>query len=446
VGSNPAPSATNSFHWYNTRVEDLIYRIKTQNSDLKEAEISGILHILKGSPKTSITELIRLTGLPKETVIRFMQSVSNIVGTQILTEIKTEPYKWCLLPAEQNIAELTKAFNLAISKANLKAKRNYDQFFATPETSIQKALMIKDKGMLVGKRIAILGDDDLVSIALSIIGGFTNLTVFEIDDDILTAIKVISEVMGIKNIHTVHYDAREKIKPEYLAKYDVVVTDPPYTSNGVSLFVNRAVQLLGGDKDSAGKYLFLYYGNSFKSPEKTLKVQEILGRYNLLIEDKIDKLARYHGAESIGSSSSLYILKSTPFTKALDEQSLSQPIYTFENQKEEKFPFVSHFVFKVFGVSKNVISSKVSMLKFLGRFCEAHKLKVIDQKTTVFKGQGFSFTFILGNSNLLVHTWPEHEALHIDLVTCSPIYRKEFMGKSLVDLFGASGVDVKEVE
>jgi S-adenosylmethionine/arginine decarboxylase-like enzyme len=165
-----------------------------------------------------------------------------------------------------------------------------------------------------------------------------------------------------------------------------------------------------------------------------------------LIEDKLDKFARYTGAESMGNASSLYILKTTKFTKPLDETAFSLPIYTYENQKEERFPYVSHYTAKIHGVPKNIINSRSNLLRFLGQFCVLHKLKVVDKKETKFKGMGYSFTFILGSSNLLVHTWPEYSAIHLDLVTCTPIYNKELLGANLQNLFKAANVEIREVE
>jgi S-adenosylmethionine/arginine decarboxylase-like enzyme/predicted RNA methylase len=268
----------------------------------------------------------------------------------------------------------------------------------------------------------------------------------DIDQDILAAVERINGIKGKNNIHTFVNDVRKNIRPELKGAFDVVITDPPYTKSGITLFLNRAIQLLGNTDSAEGKYIFLYYGNSFKSPEKSLKIQEVINRFNLLVEDKIEKFARYSGAESIGNASSLYILKATKFTKPIDETELSVPIYTFENQKEEKFPFVSHVVAKVYGVPDSIINSRSYMLKFLGQFCELHRLKVVDKKETRFKGNGFSFTFILSSSNLLAHTWPEHNAIHIDLVTCAPIAGKEALGANLLKLFQAKNVEIREIE
>ncbi len=439
---------------------NLIEQLKVKNSDLKNAEIEGLLFLLLSEKTLTNNELITKTGLPKETVREFIKNMANMLdksdteglkltqdGSALVTAAKPRSYGWSLLEYNTGKAtELEKQFKKFTENAAIKPKREYDQFIATSGTSVSKALVMEEKGLIRGKKIALLGDDDLLSVSLFLIGGYSGLTVFDIDQGVNTAVKAITTNLSIKNVQTATFDFRKKIKPELEGKFDVVVTDPPYTKSGVQLFINRAVQLLGKTNDYEGKYLFLYYGNSFKTPEKTLKIQDIIGRFNLLIEDKLDKFARYTGAESIGNASSLYILKTTKYTKPLDEATLSLPIYTYENQKEERFPYVSHYTVKIYGVPKNIINSRSNLLRFLGQFCELHKLKVVDKKETKFKGLGYSFTFILGNSNLLAHTWPEYSAIHLDLVTCTPVYNKELLGVNLQNLFKATNVEVREVE
>ncbi|KKS15125.1 MAG: hypothetical protein UU72_C0038G0005 [candidate division WWE3 bacterium GW2011_GWB1_41_6] len=440
-------------------MNDLVQKIKINNSDLKIAEIKGILKILSdNSVDITNSELIRLTGFPKETLRNFKSSISSLLENSdedsirlkpaIVEEIKKldlRPHKWKLYSYEQKdledrLLEIRKTYEL-------EPKREYDQFFATANTSVAKALVLRDKGLISGKNIALLGDDDLVSIVLGLMNeDHLNVTVFDIDDEILAVIERISKDLNLKNIRTVKWDVRTKLNPQFMSAFDVMMTDPPYTRNGIALFLNAGVELLGQNKGHAGKYIFLFYGNSFKSPEKTLKVQEVIADFNMVIEDKIDKFARYYGAESIGSASSLYILKATPFTHPLEEVLLTRNIYTFEEQKEEKFPFVDHYTFKIHNVPRHIVGSKKAILKVAGDFANAHRLKVLDTKVTQFRGKGLTITFVLGSSNLLLHTWPEFNAVHMDLITCSPIYNKEMMADSVVDLFKTDRIEIRRIE
>jgi S-adenosylmethionine decarboxylase len=204
--------------------------------------------------------------------------------------------------------------------------------------------------------------------------------------------------------------------------------------------------MLGKVNGFEGKYIFMCYGNSFKSPEKTLKIQELVNRFNLVVEDKIDKFSQYEGAESVGGSSSLYILKANKFTHPVDITFDAKSIYTYEKQEDEKFPFVDHVVLKVHGVTPDLLISKARMMGSMERLCKIHRFKVVNKEVSVFAGGGMTLTFVLANSNLVVHTWPEFKVLHIDLITCSPIFKKEALRDSVCEIFGTDKVECLYIE
>lgn len=439
-------------------MNNLVNQLKNHSPDFKSAEIEGLLYLLKTKVPFTNQEFVTLTGIPKETLRQFKKSIANLLedsvgdsvslnkkGKEELEKLDLQPYRWSLYPGEVSHKDSFKKVQETRNKYDINPRREYDQFLATPETSYMKSQIIVEKGMVEGKSIAFLGDDDLNALTLGILDStYKSVTVFDIDPQVLNFVKTAAEKIGLKNIETTLYDARKKLDKKFLGKFDVVVFDPPYTRSGVALFLERAVELLGSTIGYEGKYIFMYYGNSFKSPEKVLKIQEVVNRFNLVIEDKIEKFARYSGAESIGSASSLYILKANKFTHTIDFD--SNKIYTFEEQKEEKFPFVDHTVFKIFGVKSDVLKSKSRMLSVLGKLCTAHKFKVLDKKVTGFKGGGMTITFVLSNSNLVAHTWPEFGSVHLDLITCTPIYRKENLPSTISDIFGTSKIETFYIE
>jgi predicted methyltransferase len=432
----------------------LIEKLKRNNLGLSDGEIEGILFVL-----LSGGSLTKTTGLPKETLRGFKKSIASYLsdasgdgaalteeGKEELRHLGLRPYLWSfgdLMRCDKGTIE---KFTSIREEYKKRASRELDQFYALPETSVKKAQVMIARGEVVGKNIALIGDDDMVSLALILLeGGFRSLTIFDVDNDLLTFIKTKTTSMGIDNVHTVHYDCRDELKDEYSGRFDVVLTDPPYTRYGAELFLERALEMVGGGASSDRK-IFFFYGNSSRTPEKFLKIQEIIGRTNLVIEDKISNFAHYAGAESIGSASSLYILKTLPSTTVYKGIRKNRKIYTYETEKEERFPFVDHVVLKVFGVSTLLLESKRKMLGLLNDFCRTHRLRVVDTKITEFKGKGFTFVYVLSNSNLTVHTWPEHNALHVDLITCSPIFDKPSLPKTISDLFNTDAVEVNFIE
>jgi len=442
-------------------MENIIQQIKKANPDLQECEIEGLLYILKNNENLTNNKLITLTGIPKETLRRFKQSIRLLLvddksenirvskyGKELLESEDLKPHTWSL--AERFDFYLDKDIEKVKrikDKFNLEPKRRYDQFIATVETTYLKCRVLIEKGVVKGKSIVFIGDDDLNSLSLASINkDYKNIVVLDIDKDIVDFINFYASENKLKNVTAFLYDARDPLDKKFIDSFDVVVFDPPYTKVGVSLFLQRAFDLLGPVRNFESKYVFMYYGCSFKSPEKKLKVQEIINRYGFTIEDRIEKFARYSGADSIGNASSLYVLKVNSFTKSLGMS--FENIYTFEGEKvpEEKFPFVDHLVFKIFDVKKEIILSKRKLVNILESICKIHKLKVVDRKLTEFKGGGMTVSFILANSNLTVHTWPEYGSVHIDLVSCSPIFNKSELYLTLKKYFETDKIDVFFVE
>ncbi len=432
----------------------IVDTIKNCNIGLSEGEIEGILYLILNEKELTNSGLIRKTGLPKETLKRFKMAISSFLeesssekilfkqeSTSAVKEINPRPYKWSLLSYSDTTLE--DKLNKIRCKYSLESKREYDQFFATTQTSIAKVGVMTDRSDIKSKRIALLGDDDLISVVLSLSGeDYTQITVLDIDRDILRTIDEIVAEYGLKNIKTEFYDARKQLRSDLIGRFDVVVTDPPYTLAGIKLFLQRSLSLLGKEQ---GKHIYLYYGNSPKSPEKTFQIQELLGKFGLLIKERISGFARYYGAESIGSASSLYLLETSAMTKDLPEASVAE-VYTHQERHSADFPFVDHFVFRLYSVPDQVVKSKSYLQKALGSFCQCHNLKIASTQITRFSGGGYTFNYILASSNLTVHTWPEKNALHFVLVTCVPVVKQDKLYESLSSLFKTAQVEIEKID
>jgi S-adenosylmethionine/arginine decarboxylase-like enzyme len=51
-------------------------------------------------------------------------------------------------------------------------------------------------------------------------------------------------------------------------------------------------------------------------------------------------------------------------------------------------------------------------------------LHVVEKVTHKFEPIGKTFIYILSESHLAIHTWPEYKLLHLDLVTCTHVEKK----------------------
>lgn len=222
-------------------------------------------------------------------------------------------------PALERLREL-------IAKAP-QARQALDHVSATPETVLRRALLLGARFWLPGGRLLCVGDHDLTSLAVKLVHPEAEVTVVDVDDRILAYID--EQDLGVR---TRWADLRLGL-PASARGHDLALTDPPYTPEGVGLFVARALEGVGED----GRVL-LAYGASERTPALALKVQNALSALNVTYEAIYPDFNRYFGAEAIGSAADLYILRPTTRTAPAVQSRLSQlttAIYTHGPQSVE---------------------------------------------------------------------------------------------------------------
>lgn len=207
-----------------------------------------------------------------------------------------------------------------------------DQTSCLPETSLRRALYLYQSGGLEGKSVIFLGDDDSVSLSTGLLGkwlGRSNfckrLTVLDADTRILTHLEAAAAAEGFE-VECVPADLRETLPLSLRGQFDTFVTDPPYTIDGVALFLSRAVSAL---KNGSGRQGLLSFGS--KSPAETLLLHQRIQSLHLVVDEIIPSFNEYAGASILGSSSQLIHLLSTPSTNAISaSEPYSGKIYTGE--------------------------------------------------------------------------------------------------------------------
>lgn len=185
-----------------------------------------------------------------------------------------------------------------------RARHQLDHVSATPETVLRRALLLGARFWLHGAKVLCVGDHDLTSLAIRMVHPEAEVTVVDVDDRILAYID--AQDLGVR---TLWADLRLGL-PASTGEHDLAITDPPYTPEGVGLFVARAVEGLTDD----GRVL-LAYGAGERMPMLAFKVQQSLSDLNLAYEAMYPDFNRYFGAEAIGSAADLYLLRPTTKTR-----------------------------------------------------------------------------------------------------------------------------------
>jgi predicted methyltransferase len=187
-------------------------------------------------------------------------------------------------------------------------------------TSLCRALALHAHGALEGKDVLLLGDDDLVSLAIGFLGQALGrslarrIVVVEADPAWIDLIQRISDREDL-GIECVLHDLRDPLPEALTEQFDTFETDPPDTTAGLALFVSRAIQAL---RPGAGQQGLLSCGH--KPRDEVLDVQAHLVRMGLVAHKVIPAFDESQDASSPDASSQMMYLVTTPATKALVPQ------------------------------------------------------------------------------------------------------------------------------
>jgi len=208
-----------------------------------------------------------------------------------------------------------------------------DQSKCTPETSLRRAILCFRSHALVGKKILCVGDDDLVSVALGLLHqrlfpganrSKTEIAVVDIDERFLQCIRQIADREGLP-IRCRALDLRQPLPEELCGQFDCFFTDPPYTLQGLTLFLSRGIASL---KRRKGSPIFLSYAH--KSPDSMLAIQREFVRMGLMVSATFPSFNEYEGAEMIANKSQMTILRTTERTLPEIDGSFEDALYTGE--------------------------------------------------------------------------------------------------------------------
>jgi S-adenosylmethionine/arginine decarboxylase-like enzyme len=102
-------------------------------------------------------------------------------------------------------------------------------------------------------------------------------------------------------------------------------------------------------------------------------------------------------------------------------------------RKSHYWPLIRQFVVAV--QTEEFPASEEELCLLADKMVEKLSLVVVDKFVHRFSPYGLTLVYVLSQSHLAIHSWPERKVLHIDLVTCSELGRSCVM-KALEDIFG----------
>jgi len=171
-----------------------------------------------------------------------------------------------------------------------KSVGDYDQGYMTTDSLFERLTFMALLGDLDGKRICVLGDDDLASLAMCLMASPEQITVFEIDKRLVDFINQRARKNRFP-IRCYHWDLRFPIPARFNSKFDTFLTDPSETIDGLKMFVGRGLAVLKPKEGCAG-----YFGLTMieASAAKWAKFEKwLLNKYKIAITDVLPNKAYY---------------------------------------------------------------------------------------------------------------------------------------------------------
>jgi hypothetical protein len=255
----------------------------------------------------SLDDLVAASGLPRRDVEEFIAALDlSAAGARDAYRELLATYR-----ASRAAVRAGDAAGLERAAADLIAgvppqRKRFDHVQATPETLVRRVTWLTERFDLAGRAVLFAGDHDLTSLLLTRVVPDAELTVADIDENLLAYIDARSG----SRVRGVWADFRSGLPPALAESADVVFTDPPYTPEGLGLFLSRSVSALS--RRDPGARIVVAYGHSRRRPDLGLAAQREIGRQDLVIDAMLPGFSRYAGAQAVGSASDLYCLQPAP--------------------------------------------------------------------------------------------------------------------------------------
>ena len=256
----------------------------------------------------TLTELVSVSGLPR----RDVESILHTLSPFLTEDGDRHTLPALKLPEPSNPDEVTLTAQMSEAARDLPPSRwRLDHVPATPLTMARRALYLAGTYELDGASVLCLGDHDLTSLAVGLVAPEAELTVVDIDEPILDHVTESAPRLGCP-VTAAWADLRLALPPSLVGTADLVFTDPPYTTEGMRLFLTRGLEAL---RPTGHERLAFCFGTGERHLVKALEVQALLGDLRLALEAMLPGFNHYDGAEAIGSRSDLYICRPTKGAK-----------------------------------------------------------------------------------------------------------------------------------
>ncbi|MEM3823996.1 MAG: bis-aminopropyl spermidine synthase family protein [Candidatus Bathyarchaeia archaeon] len=273
---------------------------------MREKAETRILHMLASSKKT-IWELLENFNAPLKDFIVSLKNLlenglvaSDMEGFYLTEKGKKEvnpeslKFKSKICPEcsgkrvifEGKFKEILTEFK-RITEKRPPPTIDFFQGYMQERDVISRVALMHNYNDLDGKEIILMGDDDLLSIALSLTKLPTRIVVLDIDKRLGDFLKEVNSEYGF-TIEFKEYDVAHPLPTDVIGKFDVFSSEPLETLTGLKAFICRGISCL--KENGVGYFGLTVLEASYK---KWLAVQKLLTKMNCVITDIVQGFSAY---------------------------------------------------------------------------------------------------------------------------------------------------------
>lgn len=167
-------------------------------------------------------------------------------------------------------------------------RMEFDQGAITPGDALLRASFIEDRGDLTGRSLLMIGDFDLVSLALVMTGKPERVVVLDIDERIVEFVNRAAAREGFP-LEARRLDVRSPLPADLERRFDAFHCDPVETLAGARLFLSRGAAGLRG----AGSAVYVGLTTIEASRKKWFDIQGVLHEMGFAITDARRRFSGY---------------------------------------------------------------------------------------------------------------------------------------------------------
>ena len=105
-----------------------------------------------------------------------------------------------------------------------------------------------------------------------------------------------------------------------------------------------------------------------------------------------------------------------------------------------------HYIIDLFGCNRQQINSDIFLKKVFADSIKGTDIILLNESFYKFDPQGVTGYFLLANSHMSLHSWPEHGYLSIDIYTCSSSEMTRKLVDSILEKISHEKVFIKNID